>query len=202
MRYLSELVVGLPVEEILAEIEQNPQLWNRHTLRTAGYAPAHNEVSDIWVRYRDIGELAGLRSFCSEAEAVARFVGEPHESRWYPDTEKLKHLRECVFELMRYFRVERLGGLLITRIPPSGEVGKHVDYGWHAGYYQKVAVQLMSAPGQAFCFEDGEYECDPGSVYTFDNSQPHWVKNPTDQPRMTLICCFRTDRNLLTGGRV
>jgi hypothetical protein len=208
MKYLQPLVTGLDIEPVLAELEANPQLWNQFTLRTAGYAPAHNAVSDIWVRYRDWQEWLKIQredqdpSGVGAQQLVARFVSEPHESAWYPAIDVLPSLRTLIFELMRHFEVERLGGVLITRIPPGGEVKPHIDRGWHAGHYEKIAVQLKSAPGQTFCFEDGEFECDPGTVYSFYNSVEHWVKNPTELERMTCIICVRRDQHAkpLYGG--
>ena len=202
MKYLRKLVTGLEVDPVLEELEAHPELWNQYTLRTEGYAPAHNAVSDIWVRYRDWAEWQAIQretndpSGVQAQQLVARFVGEPHESAWYPAIDALPSLRTLIFELMRYFEVERLGGVLITRIPPGGEVKPHIDRGWHAGYYEKIAVQLKSAPGQAFCFEDGGFECEPGTVYAFNNSVEHWVQNPTELERMTCIICVRRDQRL------
>lgn len=198
MRYLQQIADGLEVEPVLEELAAHPELWNQYTLRTEGYAPAHNAVSDIWVRYRAWAEWMKLQDILREGSAtaqelVARFVGDPHESAWYPAIDVLPSLRALIFELMRFYEVERLGGVLITRIPPHGRVAPHIDRGWHAGYYEKIAVQLQSAPGQSFCFEDGQYDCPPGSVYAFDNSHEHWVENPTDSPRMTCIICVRRD---------
>lgn len=201
MKHLRPLVHGLDLAPVLEELAAHPELWNQYTLRTGGYAPVHNAVSDIWVRYRawveweqlmagtTVGDVTELK-----AQRVGQFVGEAHESVWYPAIDALPSLRELIFELMRHFEVERLGGVLITRIPPRGAVGPHIDRGWHAGYYEKIAVQLKSAPGQAFCFEDGRFECEPGSVYAFDNSFEHWVENDTDQERMTCIICVRRDQ--------
>ena len=200
MKYLRELARELEVEPVLAELEAHPELWNQYTLRTEGYAPAHNGISDIWVRYRDWAEWAQIAREMNDAsgvgaqQAVARFVGEPHESAWYLAIDVLPSLRTLIFELMRYYEVERLGGVLITRIPPGGEVKPHIDRGWHAGYYEKIAVQLKSAPGQTFCFEDGGFGCEPGTVYAFNNSVEHWVQNPTEVERMTAIICVRRDQ--------
>jgi len=210
MKHLRDLVHGLDVSSILAELEARPDLWNEYTLRTGGYVPVHNAVSDIWVRYRSWTEWLAIRAAwvnrarelkdagneVDELSAIQQFVGEPHESVWYPAITALPSLRELIFDLMHSFQVERLGGVLITRIPPGGEVKPHIDRGWHASYYEKIAVQLKSAPGQNFCFADGCFECEPGTVYAFDNSFQHWVENKSDQERITCIVCVRRDSAL------
>lgn len=189
MRHLKPLVYGLEIAPIVAELEAHPELWNQHTLRTTfEYSP--HQVDDIWVRYRNIQDLGDMGS----AMDIQRFVGEEHESVWYPAIDVLPTLRELIFEVVWHFQAERLGGVLITRIPPHGEVKPHIDRGWHASYYEKIAVQLKSAPGQRFCFADGGFECPAGTAYAFDNSFSHWVENPTDFERITCIICVRRDQ--------
>lgn len=209
MKHLRALVHGLDVSSILKEIEARPDLWDQYRLRTSGYVPVHNAVSDIWVRYRSWTDWLSIRAEwthqvrpinqgqserdTNELAAIQQFVGEAHDSVWYPAAAALRSLRTLIFELVHTFEVERLGGVLITRIPPGGEVKPHIDRGWHAGYYEKIAVQLKSAPDQFFCYADGCFECEPGTVYAFDNSFQHWVENRSDQERITCIICVRRD---------
>lgn len=212
MKYLQPMVYGLEIDPVVAELDSHWELWNQYTLRTGGCAPVHNAVSDIWVRYRAWDEWQGIqeeyKTHCRngmpwnpDAEqrhkwALADFVAEEHESVWYTAGYQLLALRSLIFELMRHVEAERLGGVLITRIPPGGKVLPHIDRGWHAKYYEKIAVQLKSAPGQAFCYADGRFECPAGTVYAFDNSQEHWVDNDSDVERQTLIICLRRDQRL------
>lgn len=182
MRHLAHVVRGINVAKAVEQIDAHPELWDRYKLRTELYNTPHAQVSDIWVRYNHIDNL--------NAEDLAAFNNE-HESVWYPAWQVLTELHQIVFDTLRFVCAERLGGVLITRIPPHGEVAPHVDRGWHASYYEKFAISLKAAPGQSFCFEDGEFESTTGDMWTFDNSFTHWVKNPTDQERMTLIICAR-----------
>lgn len=197
MRHLRQLLTGIDVATVVQELEAHPELWNQHKLRTTFENTPH-QVDDIWLRYRAWSEWEDIRdsqtSLLQPGSRIARFVGEEHESVWYPAIDALPSLRKCIFEIVRYFEVERLGGVLITRIPPGGEVKPHVDGGWHAGYYQKIALQLKSAPGQFFHFGDGGFECEPGTVYAFDNSFLHWVTNATEHERITCIICVRRDQ--------
>jgi quercetin dioxygenase-like cupin family protein len=94
-------------------------------------------------------------------------------------------------KVFRRVHGKRLGGVLITRIPPGGEVKPHKDTGWHAGFYEKFAVQVASNEGQAFCFESDELRPMPGDLYTFQNHVLHWVTNPTPEERITMIVCVK-----------
>lgn len=123
-------------------------------------------------------------------ENPAEFI-EQHESAWYPVVKEIPSVIPIVFDVMRDVRGTRLGGVLITKIPAGETCKPHRDGGWHAGYYEKFAVQLASAEGQAFCFESKSLSARPGELYTFDNSQTHWVVNHSPHDRMTLIICIR-----------
>jgi aspartyl/asparaginyl beta-hydroxylase (cupin superfamily) len=83
--------------------------------------------------------------------------------------------------------------VLITRIPAGATCRPHVDPGWHARAHDKYAVQITSAPGQAFCFDCERLESRPGDVYWFDNQFTHWVENPTPYERVTMIVCVRKE---------
>jgi hypothetical protein len=157
---------------------ENAAVWNLHGQRKAQYA--HVAMSDVWVRYNAIENFHG---------DLAAF-NEEHESVWYPEAKVLPAVVDLVFQVMTAVRGERLGGVLVTKIPPGGSVAPHRDVGWHAGYYDKFAVQLKGTPEQGFCFEGYRLSALPGQCYTFDNAQTHWVENPTDEERMTLIVCI------------
>jgi hypothetical protein len=176
----------LDVERLLWELRCNPQLWNDFDLRTNHPQSPHRELDDIIMRYN------ARLNFTGDRQA---FNG-PHDSVWWPSIEQLPSVRNIVWDLMREVEGERLGMVLITRIPPGKQCYPHVDNGWHAGHYDKYAVQLASAPGQSFHVAEESLSAAPGECYRFDNSLPHWVINDSDQARMTMIVCIR---NRFTG---
>lgn len=100
---------GMDVSQAVAEIEAQPDVWNRHCLRTAGEGTPHKEIPDIWVRYN----------------AWENFTGDPaafnaeHEPSWYPVIEQLPAVRKIIFDVMHAVQGERLGGVLITKVPPG-----------------------------------------------------------------------------------
>ena len=181
IRYLDKV---FDVSEVVKELEAHPELWNQHTLRTDRYNTPHEHVSDIWVRFNAWDNFDG---------DGYKFTCMPHESVWYPCIEVLPSVERIVHEVMEFVGAVSLGGVLITKIPPHGEVKPHVDSGWHAEQYEKFAVQIKGNTDQAFCFEDAELRPEPGELYTFDNSRLHWVRNDSDEERITLIICIRRE---------
>lgn len=177
MKRIERIGQGVNVVPMLWALQEHPELWNRNTGRTEDPRSPHHGISDIWVRYAN----AGVDS------------SQPHDAVWYPAADFLP-VRELVMPLFGAVGGTKLGGILITHVPPCREVRPHVDDGWHARHYEKYAIQIQSAPGQKFCFEGGDdLESMPGDVYRFDNSVSHWVTNSTVYDRITLIACIRKD---------
>lgn len=182
----------IAVEPLLVQLEAHPELWDENEFRTQGaYGNPHQKISDIIVRFNDWKHWRGDRAA----------FNEEHESVWWGAYEKLPYLKSLIFDLMRLFYAERLGMVLITRIPPFTNVGRHIDVGWHARYYLKFALQIKAAKGQKFCFKGAELESLPGDLYAFDNSKPHWVENPTAEERITLIMCLKLEGEHCTNYR-
>lgn len=171
---------GCDVGPLLWALQANPQLWNQHRARTESPDSPHHQVDDIWVRY---------------AAPEEAHLGGPHESVWYPTAAPiLAEVQAIVYPLMHMMRGDRLGGVLITRIRPGRKCLPHRDSGWHADTFRKIAVQVQSSPGQVFHVEQQRLEPRPGDVYEFVNSFEHWVDNPTEHDRITMICCIQAAR--------
>lgn len=180
MKNMLHIASGIDVMPLVLAIQRNPQLWNQYTQRTEHPSSPHHGLSDIWVRYSD-GDLDPVK---------------PHDSVWYPAYEQLPQIREIVFNLMRYVEGERLGGILITKIPPGQMCKPHADTGgWHAAYYDKYAIQLQGNEKQAFHFEGESFSAKPGDIYWFNNQETHWVTNESNEDRMTMIVCIRSARH-------
>lgn len=181
MASIWKLPATFDVAPLVEQIAASPEIWNTHRERTEMYGTPHNGVSDIWVRYNAWTNYTG---------EWARFHDE-HVSEWYPVIHKIPAAWSIVRKVQRLLGAETLGGVLITKVPPGGQVAPHVDGGWHAEHYRKVAVQLMGNQQQGFHFEDGELRAEPGEVYEFINSRLHWVTNESGSDRMTMIVCVR-----------
>jgi hypothetical protein len=173
----------IAVDPLVAQLEAAPELWDEHRPRTAQYNSPHaNDVSDIWVRYNAWENYTG---------DLAAF-NEEHESVWYPCCEKLPAAQSIISYVYGLADGAELGGVLITKIAPGGEVVPHSDNGWHAEYYDKYAVQIKGNSDQAFHFEEISYSAEPGEVYKFNNQATHWVTNNSNEDRITMIICIRS----------
>lgn len=158
---------------------QDPTLYGKYNFRREYAASPHLAMTDIWVRYNHVNNMG------------EKFNDE-HTSVWYPVIEKIPAVLPIVFQIMQHVGGERLGGVLITKIPPGGRIEPHTDSGWHAEYYDKFYVAVQNGKGSIFGFQDGDIDAKEGEVWQFDNSVPHWVINNSDQDRIAMIVCIRT----------
>lgn len=164
---------GLDVSGILSALDRNPHLWDENPQRRAYEGSPHKEMVDIWVRFGK-GQVQG-----------------DHDSEWY-DSEVAEAVKPIAFKIMSLVDGERLGGILITKLPAGGKILPHIDSGWHAGYYEKFYVALK--PNGVFGFECGDIESKQGDCYMFKNDVLHWVTNDTDEERISMIVCIKTER--------
>lgn len=167
------------VAPLKAALLANPDLFDEHPERRVAYGSPHNGMSDIWVRY-------------NAAERFGASFNDEHVPVWYPCIRQIPQVVPIVAEIFGNVLGEMLGGVLITKLPPGGQIASHVDSGWHAGYYDKFYVPIQNGKGSIFGFECGEIEAEEGEVYQFDNSVPHWVENNSDIDRISMIVCIRT----------
>jgi hypothetical protein len=185
MRNFVQIAAGIDTSNVLLEIARQPKLWNRHSMRKE--KDAHRAMDDIWLRYNDekpykeSGDWTGFN--------------DEHESKFYPEWYALPSIHQLVYDLAHKVRATRIGGILITRIPPGGKIEPHVDGGWHATYYNtKLYVVLQSNPQCINSAEDEKIAMAPGSVWYFDNAKLHDVVNDGQDDRMTLIICLRCEK--------
>lgn len=179
---------SVDVRPALLQLKQHPELWDQFPERTVQETSPHSGVSDIWVRARDRADLG---------ESWDEYVGELYDSVWYPGATDLPAVKDLCFDLMAHVRGEKLGIVLITKIPPGGQVKPHTDYGYNAEHFEKYCIQLESHPAQAFCFADGEYSAQPGEIYWFKNTVEHWVTNDSPVDRISLIVSIMKDRRMV-----
>lgn len=170
------------VSRLRHELDSQPELWGQFGWRKNIPNGPHGGMTDIWVRYNR-PETIGTPAFNSE-----------HDSVFYPAWYKLPSLKNIVFPLMQKVEGVRLGGILITKIPPGHEIKPHVDKGWHVDYYDKFYVSVKSSPGALFFCDDEVLNPKVGEIWRFDNRALHWVQNDSKEDRVTLIVCIRTEK--------
>lgn len=181
----------MDIRPALLQLRQHPEVWDQFTERTINETSPHHGVSDIWIRGRDRADLG---------ESWDDYVEEMYDSVWFPAATVLPAVKDLCFNLMTWVRGEKLGIVLITRIPPGGQVRPHTDRGYNANNFEKYCIQLESHPDQAFWFEEGGYAAEAGEVYWFRNTVEHWVTNDSPVDRISLIVSIMKERRAICLG--
>jgi hypothetical protein len=176
MRNFLRIAQGVNVMPLMLALARRPELWNQHTLRTTHPGTPHTQVDDIWLRFNEL----------PPAGEEARVIDE-HESVDYPAYAQLPEARALVMSVFAAVAGERLGRVLITRLPPGGAIAPHVDGGSHAAYYSRHHV-VLQADGDCLFRAGGEVvHMQAGEIWWFDNSKDHEVINEGSQDRIHLI---------------
>jgi len=183
MRYFQQIAAGVEVLPLVMDLYRNPGLWNQHTARTGG-AGSFEGTDDIWVRFRAPGELIDRKSYA-----------EPFTLTWYPAWHALPHLRPIVFGLMARLEAVQLGGVLITRVPPGGQVAPHDDRGrWHPEWFATKAYLPLASNDRCYSTCGNErVTMRVGEAWLFDNLQTHSTVNEGETDRVTLIVSMRVE---------
>ena len=184
MKNFVKIHEGARTLPLLLALQRQPELFGVFNERAILPGTPHAGMTDIWLRYND------RRPFDAGERPWTEF-NDQHQSVWYPAAERLPEVQPIVQGLMGLVGGEQLGGILITKLPPGGSIGTHVDGGWHASYYDKYCVAIKSEPGTIFGFPDGEMHQRTGDIHWFRNDVPHWVTNQTDDERIVMIVCIR-----------
>lgn len=183
MKNFQRIAQGVDVMPLLLALQRQPHLWNKESMRKDWVDGPHAGMEDIWVRFNDLNKVPYLSK-----------MNDEHDSVWYPAFYNLPELRPIIFSLMGRVEGERLGGVLITKIPPGGKILPHKDDSWHVRYYDKYYVSIKNPPESRFFCEDEVITPQQGEVWWFDNTREHWVENNGNDDRITLIICIRNHR--------
>lgn len=193
MQAFNKISSTIDASKARAELHDNYGLFGEFNARKLA-GSVHADMDDIWLRYGDIREMIETGD-CSK-------IADEHDSVWLKDLPECKKL--C-FEVMGLVNGERLGGVLITKLPSGGKILPHIDQGWHAEYYDKYYIPIQNSKGAIFGFDCGIIDPDYGDVWAFDNSYNHWVKNNSKEERIAMIICIKQSKLdksgfLLEGG--
>lgn len=178
MKNFQIIARNINVAPMLAALQDHPQLWDAHNLRTTHEMSPHKQASDIWIRFNHIDENVGV--------AV-----DDTECYWYPASSILP-ARNYMYPLLDVTQGDRFGRCVITRLAPGAKIDRHIDYGAPVSYYQRFHLALYNKPGAKFIIGDEEFEPTTGDLYIVANHKEHEVINDSDEERLTMIIDVRT----------
>lgn len=186
MRNFLKICDGINVSQLALQLKQKVGLWGANNLRKERSESPHLAMSDIWIRYNDDSEFKKTGDYSK--------FNDLHYPIWYPAINELPEVRNIAHALMAKMNATHLGGILITRIPPSGRIEPHSDGNWHAKFYNcKLYIPIQTNANCINRCEDEYVIMREGECWYFNNLVEHEVMNNGDDDRMTLIICLRVE---------
>ena len=182
MRNFLRIAENVNVLPVMTELHRQPALWNAYDVRKTFPGTPHAAMDDIWVR--------GARR-----ETLTDLAAHKHEfsPEFWPAWRDLPSLRSIVFAMMGQAQAVQLGSILITRLPPGGEILPHVDDdSWHADFFNAKWHLTLAGQSVSRCGEEAVV-MRVGEVWTFPNNVTHSVENPGSVDRIVMIVAMRCE---------
>lgn len=178
MRNFHLLAQGLNVNPLAFALQQQPELWNQVPVRTTFIGTPVAACDDILLRFQRLSPTLPTPGAASM---------DPNECLWYPPSSVLPQARPLIFELMRLVEGERLGRVIITRLPPGGHILPHNDAEGNINYYDFYHLLLAGSAQTSFRCGAETVWMRPGEAWWFRNHEEHELLNEGGEDRLSLI---------------
>jgi quercetin dioxygenase-like cupin family protein len=169
-------VPGLDVEPLLAAIEAKPELWQLNTTWKDSKTPTFRQTDSIHLR----SPLKG-----SEGEDL-------YECLEQPAYKMLPESKRVIANVIHKVGAERIGQIVIDKLPAGESILPHSDVGGMAPYYNRFHVVLKTNPNVLFRSGNEWCHMGKGEVWWFDNAKVHEVQNRGDCDRIHMIVDLKT----------
>lgn len=157
------LASGIDVAPLLAELDDNPQLWDEITLRQGYEGSAHRDTKAIFLRW------------CSDLSVKSAFLSK--EAVDYPALAKLPAARPFLKD----------GRALVVNLRAGGRVTPHIDQGLYSEEFMRTHLVLSARPGVLFHSGGETVEMRTGELWWFNHRTTHSVENNSGADRLHLI---------------
>jgi hypothetical protein len=184
MKYFRQVMSGIDVQPLLAQLAEYPKLWTRNGVWTDGkrsvLAKMETGMAAERIELRYNTTPAGLPQHPKYWNRAA----------WPILTEATKLIAALQFALGG---IEILGRCIISRMAPGDVIAPHtheVQFGLPPIF---ETYQLPLQVDQGVVFLCGAEECymEPGTAWTFPNQVKHAVYNNSDRDRISMMVDIR-----------
>lgn len=184
MKNFLHIASGLDVMPLAIALQMQPELWVADQYWKNHPVPVFSQIDSILLRF----PTKAPYQFKSEAERQAyALIVDPWESYDQPALELLPEAIPLVFGLMAKVQGERLGRVMINRMPPGSHILPHSDTTTGAKYYDRFHIVLQTNPSVEFLADDERGEMKEGEAWWFENASHHEVRNGGDCDRIHMI---------------
>lgn len=172
------LAHGINVQPFLREIDANAKLWTADESRQKSVVVQQHtqsillRVADTLVETADVRDVQETR-YSKRAKGFPLIIGFVNEF-----TARLRG---------------QIGRILIVRLAPHSDVGRHVDQGQYYTERNRYHLVLKSREGSLLSAGDERVLMREGEMWWFDNKKPHDSVNPSNEWRIHVIFDVKAD---------
>jgi hypothetical protein len=174
----------IPVAELCARLDQEPELWLENTWRQDYVVKLERPISPqkdteaVMFRWAPENTIESVRDSLNIVD--------------HPNLKNISEVQPLIWACMASAEATELGRVFIAKLKPGGVVIPHCDYGMYSDHFERFHLVLTSDQGNRFFVQDkkgwGESAyMSPGQFFWFNHKEAHWAVNESKAPRMHLI---------------
>lgn len=174
-KFIKVIKTGIDVSKVTEQLRKYPGDWDHQK----DFEGVHSLVEDF-----DFDDLpvSNLQLTIGAVRKKEHFVGD---SELNVNTPAYKHHTEIIKLIKEEFGNKDIHRCGFLALPVNEYVGAHIDEGT---YYLNKDRYHLSIKGEYQYFTGGETEViKPGTLFWFDNKQPHGAVNTGDETRITFV---------------
>lgn len=173
------ILTDLPVQALLNEIDEIPELWELDTWRAETPGSPHVDTRCIMLRLPEV--------LWNPSRVTQEAVFEDLTVDDLPSLQQLPTAAKLVRDLVEATGAIRVGRVMIAELKAGGWIRPHVDEGGYADHYDRFHIVLQSAKGNRFSVGAETEEMRDGEAWWFNHKMGHFVQNFSNSPRIHLI---------------
>ncbi len=203
MKHFFKIGEGLDVIPLTLAIGRHPQLWDKYKFRQT--VKANSETECIILRYQDAPQqklfeynlakppalIPNSDEFDEQALAWHEAVNLGLECHDVDEYRYLPEARALVNAVMGRLGGERLGRVLLAKLPPGKRVYPHDDSGLYVDYYTRVVIPITAESGNLSRIGDEYAIMSPGEAWTYNYAVEHEAFNGSTEDRIHLFIDIR-----------
>ena len=183
------IVSGIDVTSIVKQLEAYPEAWEADRYWKHHPLPTFREVDSVILRFPHKAPYQ-FRTLRNQAA-----YNEKHDWKEcfdQPIYAAFPAVRSVVTKLMAMVNGERLGRVMINRLPPGCSIPPHTDIAPELKYYDRYHVALRTNAKTTLSIGADHCYIPVGDVWWFENAAEHYARNTGDTDRWHLIVDIRT----------
>lgn len=191
MKHFRRLAQDIDVAPLLRAITE--PMWSYDLYWKNHPIPVFRDVDSILLRFPQ--KVPYTVATEAQRQHLMRTI-DPWECFDQPCFDELPAVRELVFQIMTRVSAERLGRVMINRLPPGKHIPAHSDIVRELKYYDRLHVVLQTNGAVDFRAGEETVQMQAGELWWFDNAAEHEVWNRGAGDRLHLIVDVRVKKGM------